>query len=175
MLFTVYTNSTVLLYTNSPTFPRGLCDFRTPPFPCFWLVSSLIVFCIDLIAYHKDVTCFGRTFPATALTVIFIVTTTYVGNGKIQTFVLFLLSGAGDVCGIFPDGISLGKTFAPRGLDRRADLRCRDYPRGNKGAGVICLFNTVLHGCETVPHTIYVKAMPGDPGRGEYGREMPSG
>lgn len=43
-----------------PTFPRGLCGIRNPALS---LPSGLclIVFCIDLIADHKDVTCLGRT------------------------------------------------------------------------------------------------------------------
>lgn len=163
------------MYEYSYISQRALRYTEPRPFLAFWLVSSLIVFCIDLIADHKDVTRFLRTLPRDSAGRLLHRHHTHVGNGRIQTFVLLLLSGAECVCGILPDEISLGRTFAPRGLDRRADLRCRDYPRGNKGAGVISLFNTVLHGCETVPRTIYVKAMPGDPGRGEHGREMPSG
>lgn len=164
-----------LVYDYSYISQRPLRYAEPRPFLAFWLASSLIVFCIDLIADHTDVTRFGRTLARDSADHHLHRHHTYVGDGRIQAFVLLLLSDAEDVCGILPDEISLGKTSAPRSLDRRAALRCRDYPRGDKGAGVISLFNAVLHGCETGPRTTEVKAMPGDPGRGEHGREMPSG
>lgn len=135
-------------------FPEGFAMCRTPPFSCL-----LVCVFADSVLHWFDrwsQRCgFFRSHlgPSTALTV-FTVTTTYVANGKIQTFVLLLLSAAEDVCGILPDEISL-KTFALQGLDRRADWRCRDYLRGNKRAGVISLFSAVLHGCETVPQTTW--------------------
>lgn len=90
-------------------FPEGFAMCRTPPFSCL-----LVCVFADSVLHWFDrwsQRCgFFRSHlgPSTALTV-FTVTTTYVANGKIQTFVLLLLSAAEDVCGILPDEISLGK------------------------------------------------------------------
>lgn len=103
---------------NIPTFPRGLCDTPNPALPlastlrlrcqCFALICSLIA---------EMWLVWVAPWTATALTATFIGTATYVGNGTIPAFGLSLPSGAEDACGILPDGVSVGETFAPRGVD----------------------------------------------------------
>lgn len=97
-------------------FPEGFAICRTPPFPCLLVCvfTDNVLHWFDRRSQRCDLFQ-SHLALSTTPTVIFIVTTTYVGNGKIQTFVLLLLSGAEVVCEILPDEISLGKNICPAG------------------------------------------------------------
>lgn len=126
--------------------------------PSPWLCR---LFCCDLIARSPHVSCFGHTSPSDAALIFYI--NTSVWNCNSHSVVLLWLSRVEEVRCILQEGVSIGRSFFPRGLTRKSpEVLTRLILLSFRNSCQSCstIINTDLNGCETVPQTVYVKDMP---------------